>query len=300
MHGFLLLDKPEGITSADAVRVVKRFVKPSKVGHSGTLDPAASGLLLILIGAATKTLDYLQESPKEYKLTVLLGEETDTCDREGAVVRSADPSAIALEAIEGVLVNYRGVIDQVPPNYSAIKKDGVPLYKLARKGVYPEVPKRKIEIFSLEITHWQPPFLNLDMSCSRGAYARSVARDIGRDLNVGGRLEKLRRIGSGKFNVADSVSVEEIREGGVEFISEHLVSVVEGLAHVPTVEVLVFELQKLAQGASIIVPNSRISKDVGRFYKVVSRAGDLVILIAPEQKGSDIHLRPVRMLNLAD
>ncbi len=159
------------MTSNDVVRIVKRCVRPSKVGHSGTLDPAATGLMVVLIGAATRTLDYLDESRKYYNLVVLLGEETDSGDREGNVISSCDTSALDLPHIEGVVERYVGVMDQVPPHFSAIKKRGVPMYKLARKGIFPELAARKIEIFSLTVVKWEPPFLELELICSKGAYA---------------------------------------------------------------------------------------------------------------------------------
>ena len=193
MHGILLVDKPEGITSNGLVQLVKRLVRPSKVGHSGTLDSAASGLMVLLLGAGTRALEYLDESRKTYLMQVLLGEETDTGDREGNVIRTGDSSSITRENIEQALLSQRGVIDQVPPHFSALKKQGVRLYKLARKGVFPELAPRKVEIFSLELLKWDPPFLDLEMVCSKGTYARALARDLGQELDVGARLEKLRR-----------------------------------------------------------------------------------------------------------
>jgi tRNA pseudouridine55 synthase len=303
MHGILLVDKPEGITSHDVVRLTKKSVKPAKVGHSGTLDPAASGLMVILIGAGTRALDYLEENRKCYRMTVKLGEETDTGDREGQVTGIADASTVTREQIEAVLRTYVGVIDQIPPHYSAIKKSGVPLYKLARKGVFPELAPRKVEIFSLVVGKWEPPFFEAEMLCSKGTYARAVARDVGKDLKVGGRLERLRRIESGNFHVKDAVCVDEIIEGGAAFIRNRLISVPDALAHIPELQAMPGEVKLLMRGSYAILPKSRfagsrLSQDkIPRIFKIVSGRAGLVILVRPEPSASEISLRPIRVFN---
>ncbi len=303
MHGILLVDKPEGITSNEVVRLAKSCVKPAKVGHSGTLDPAASGLMVILIGAGTRTLDYLDESRKCYHMTIKLGEETDTADREGKVTATADVSGVSLEQIEAILRTYVGVLDQIPPHYSAIKKEGVPLYKLARKGIFPDLAPRKVEIFSLVIRKWEPPFLDVEMICSRGTYARALARDVGRDLNVGGRLEHLRRTESGRFHVKDSVSVDEVVAGGAKFIKTHLIGLPDALAHVPDLQALPGEVRRLMRGSQVTLPRSRfansgpVPEQTPQVLKIVSGKGGLVILVRPEPHGAEISLRPIRVFN---
>jgi tRNA pseudouridine55 synthase len=301
MHGLLLIDKPEGITSNEVVRIVKRLVRPSKVGHTGTLDPAASGLVVILIGAGTRTLDFLDEARKKYELVVRLGEETDTDDRDGQVVRTGDPSGITTPHIEEALAHYRGVIDQIPPHYSAIKKNGVRLYKLARKGVMTEMPPRKVEIFSLTLSGWDPPFLALDMLCSKGTYARALARDIGRDLGVGGRLEGLRRTASGPYDVADAVHISDLSTGGVEIVLENLIPIATALDHIPDLSAFPAEVRRLMRGTPVNIPRSRIPPvensvaAATRLFKIVSGEGDLVILVRSEPRGSDISIRPARV-----
>jgi len=303
MHGILLIDKPEGITANDVVQAVKRLVKPAKVGHTGTLDPAASGLMAVLIGAATRVLDYLDEHRKHYAMVVRLGEETDSGDRDGTVIRGADPSGITLQDIEEVLQRYRGVIDQVPPHFSALKRDGVPLYKLARKGVFPELQPRKVEIFSLIPESWTPPLLELSMVCSKGTYARAVARDLGRDLRVGGRLESLRRISSGPFQIDQAIALDRIAQGGRELISQRLISLAQSLTHIPTLRVLAAEARKLMRGSQVVVPRSRMltegaeAEHPARMYKIVSGNDGLLILVRPEPSGWDICLRTVKVFN---
>lgn len=303
MHGILLVDKPEDMTSNHVVQILKRLVKPAKVGHTGTLDPAASGLLVLLIGAATRTLDYLDESKKRYNLTVCLGEQTDTDDRDGAVIRSEDPSSVTADQIQQVLGGYTGVVDQVPPNYSAIKKDGVPLYKLARKGVLLTLEPRKVEIFSLEMVKWNPPFLDLELVCSKGAYARSLARDIGLDLGVGGRLESLRRTESGPFTVDDSMTLEDIDAGGRETVIQNLISLPDALSHIPDLQISSPELRRILRGSPFTLARSRVPRSdlscnrQSHLFKIVSGNGSVVILVRCEPKGTEVSVRPVRVFN---
>jgi tRNA pseudouridine55 synthase len=305
MHGILLIDKPEGISSGDTVKIVKRLVKPAKVGHSGTLDPAASGLMVILIGAGTRSLDYLQETPKKYRMLILFGEETDSCDREGTVISRADPSGVALEDIRELIPSFTGIIDQIPPHFSALKRDGVPLYKLARKGEFPELAPRKVEIFSLELKGWAPPLADLELTCSKGTYARSLARDIGRTLNVGGRLEKLRRIASGVFRIDDAAPLDAVLQGGAEEIRRRLIPLDEALAHIPTFQALPSETRKLMQGLKIPVIKSRLPETASTgggpiIYKIASGGGSLVILVSPEPQGVDAALRPIKVFKMLE
>jgi tRNA pseudouridine55 synthase len=303
MHGILLVDKPVGVTSNDVVRAVKRCVRPSKVGHSGTLDPAASGLVVVLIGAGTRTLEYLDEYRKTYRLVIRLGEETDTCDREGTVTRTSDPSGVTTEQIEEKLQDFKGVIDQVPPHYSAIKKEGVPLYKLARKGIFPELDTRKVEIFSLSPGKWEPPFLPLDVICSKGTYARALARDLGQALGVGGRLETLRRTAGGAFKVEDSITLEDIEVGGRPVIEEHLIGLSQALSHIPDLPVTPIEVKRLMRGTAVMIPRSRLSiaaaggETFPRLLKTSSGNGGLIILVRPEPRGAELAIQPAKVFN---
>lgn len=302
MHGILLVDKPEDMTSNDVVKILKRLVKPAKVGHTGTLDPAATGLMVLLLGAATRTLDYLDEGKKIYTLTVRLGEQTDTDDRDGTLIASSDPSGVTADRIEHVLEAYTGVLDQVPPHFSAIKREGVPLYKLARKGVFPPLEARKVEIFSLEMLRWEPPNLDLELICSKGTYARALARDIGLDLEVGGRLEKLRRTASGSFSVNDSLTLEEIAVGGREIVAAKLIGLAEALSHISDLQVSGPELRRILRGSAFTLPRARLHQDLfssrqSHLFKIVSGNGNVVILVRCEPKGTEIDVRPVRVFN---
>ncbi len=304
MHGILLVDKPEGISAGKVVTIVKNRVKPAKVGHSGTLDPAATGLMVILIGGATRALDYLDENRKAYSMGVLLGEETDTCDREGTVTSTIDPSGVQLSDIRRALEKYSGVIDQIPPHFSALKKEGVPLYKLARQGVLVDLPPRKVEIFSLEIAAWNPPMLDLELVCSKGTYARSLARDLGRDLGVGARLESLRRTAGGVFRVERAVTLEAVSQGGRALIQEHLIGVPDALGHIPDFPLIPGQLSKLLLGNSVTVsragvPVSGVSPNAQRLlFKIVGDDGAVVILVRVQPQGPGVALQPIKVLSL--
>lgn len=210
IHGALLLDKPLGISSNRALQEVKKILKVRKAGHAGTLDPLASGLLLVLFGEATKFAGPLLDADKEYVTTVKLGEKTATGDAEGEVI---ERSAFQVEeaAIAPVLKKFEGSIEQVPPMYSALKRDGVPLYELARRGETVERDARRVRISVVEKIRFQPPLLELRIRCSKGTYIRTLAEDIAAALGTVGHVTVLRRTASGGFQVSDAVGLEALQ-----------------------------------------------------------------------------------------
>lgn len=296
MHGILVVDKPAGMTSHDVVAGIKRFVRPAKVGHSGTLDPAATGVLVVLVGASTRILEFLEDNKKSYELIIRFGEETDTCDQDGAVLAEYDTSALTIDQIMGAVAGYIGEIEQVPPNFSAIKKDGSPLYKLARKGIFPEVPARKVHIQNVVIEDWQNPFLKLSLDCSRGTYVRSLARDIGRDLGVGGRLDMLRRTRSGKFGINQALTIAEIIDGGPDLIQSKLITLNEALAHVPTIQIDEPELSRLGQGGYVKAPVSGGVVAGESVCKVFSGDSESVIIARTFETEECLMLKPLKVL----
>lgn len=203
--GVLVIDKPQGWTSHDVVAHVKRKLKAKKVGHLGTLDPLATGVLVLVINGATKYSNLLDTGAKEYLAEAILGEETDTYDREGKVVASFDISAITEAAVRRALDGFRGLIKQVPPMYSALKSNGTPLYKLARKGVIIEREAREVEVYRLDVIKVDLPVVEFKVLCSRGTYLRSMCHDLGRALGNGAHLTELRRLASGDFSVGEAV-----------------------------------------------------------------------------------------------
>jgi tRNA pseudouridine55 synthase len=214
VHGWIVVDKPAGITSTQVVGIVKRVFDAQKAGHAGTLDPLASGLLLLLFGEATKFAGPLLDADKEYLASIKLGERTATGDSEGEVVEKKGLPADLAARVPGVLGRFTGRIEQVPPMYSALKHQGLPLYQRARRGETVERPARSVEIFELEPVRLHEHLLELRIRCSKGTYIRTLAEDIGRELGTAAHLASLRRTRSGGFSVAEAVSLEALEAMG--------------------------------------------------------------------------------------
>lgn len=210
MNGIVVLDKPSGISSAAAVDRVKRALGAKRAGHGGTLDPLATGVLVICLGEATKIASYLLADDKSYIADLVLGIETDTLDRTGSIVATRDASGVTPAMLETVLATRRGEQDQIPPMFSAIKQHGVRLYRHARSGVEVERMPRRIRIDQLELIAFEPPRATLAISCSKGTYIRSLVADIGGDLGCGGHLVELRRTRSGVFSIDQALRLEEL------------------------------------------------------------------------------------------
>ncbi len=212
MQGFLNLNKPTGFTSHDCVARVRRLLDLSRVGHGGTLDPTASGVLPLAIGKATRLLQFLRQD-KAYRATIQFGITTTTDDLEGEALASTPADKLSLEQIVPALKQFQGKIVQVPPKYSAIQVQGKRLYELARAGEEVEVPARTVEIFKIEIIDWRSgelPQLDVEIACGSGTYIRAIARDLGAALQTGGTLAALTRTKSSGFDLADSLSLEEL------------------------------------------------------------------------------------------
>jgi tRNA pseudouridine55 synthase len=211
MDAVLVVDKPVGPTSFDVVRKVRRAARSKRVGHGGTLDPAASGVLPICLGEATKLAQFLLDADKEYDFTVCFGVETDTDDAAGTVTARRDAGAVDEAAVRGALPAFRGAITQVPPSYSALKRAGRPLYAYARAGETVEIAPRAVVVHELELTSFAgPAAAAFTMHCSKGTYVRALARDLGRALGVGGHVTALRRTRSGPFSLAEARPLAEV------------------------------------------------------------------------------------------
>jgi len=216
LDGILNLDKPAGITSYGAVARIKRLTGEKRVGHAGTLDPDATGVLPVCLGKATRVVQYLSGFSKTYVATIELGVSTDTYDASGQVTGRADASGIDRVQIESILPVFTGTVSQTPPMYSALKHHGQPLYKLARAGVTIERPSRTVTIHRLEIIDYQPPQVTLEIESSKGTYIRSLANDIGQALGCGAHMKDLRRTAYGVFIIKAAVSLSRLEEGRLD------------------------------------------------------------------------------------
>lgn len=252
--GFINLNKPTGFTSHDCVAKMRRLLKIKRVGHGGTLDPAATGVLPIAVGKATRLLQFLPEN-KAYRARIRLGMITSTDDLEGEIVQTHPWANLSLEQIEPLLEQFIGKIEQIPPAYSAIQQGGKRLYELARKGEQVEVPSRTVEIHQIEILGWYPgeyPELEVTIACGSGTYIRAIARDLGAILNVGGTLAKLIRTESCGMKLADSLTFEELQTN-VEEETLELIPVAIALRHLPVVTLAVTDAKRWCQGQRILI-----------------------------------------------
>jgi len=282
MHGVVVIDKPLGITSHDCVTKVKKLLKVKKAGHAGTLDPLATGVLPVCLGEATKAAHYLIAGDKEYRVTMLLGVETDTLDREGRVTKET-PLATTEEEIHMILPSFVGSREQQPPYYSAVKYQGQPLYRWARQGVKVDVPPRRIEIYALQVEAVALPYVQFHVACSAGTYVRVLCAELGRALRCGGCLVQLRRLRAGPFSEEHAVP---LTEGGME---RHVIPLPEALAHMPAITVSPLWVERLKQGqqpTEATFEGSDISSlDSGLMIKVLSQTGEMVALARLEPMG---------------
>jgi len=232
MHGFIVVDKPAGMTSHDVVARVRRLLKIKKVGHTGTLDPFATGVLPVAVGEATKAIPFLDEREKEYRAVIRLGVITDTDDLEGTVIAVHPVDGIAEADIRTVIAEFIGTIDQIPPLYSALKRNGVPLYRLARKGEEVEREARRVTFHALTVDRIDLPEVALTVRCSRGTYVRALARDVGERLGCGAHLTELRRTASGSFTLEHARTLEQLAgEAATGVGTVAMVTIGDALAH---------------------------------------------------------------------
>lgn len=224
LEGILLIDKPSGMTSHDVVDQVRRKLRMKRIGHAGTLDPMATGLLIILVGKATKLSQYLTSLDKVYSGTIKLGESTNTQDADGEVTTTKPVPELTQEQVQEVLDGFVGDQYQTPPMFSAVKINGQRLYKLARKGQEVEREPRFIRVSSFEITRFTPPEIDFILKCSKGTYVRSLANDVGEKIGCGAHLSALRRDASDRFDASRSVELDAFKEMEVGAIESILIS----------------------------------------------------------------------------
>ena len=284
MNGVINIYKNTGMTSFDVVAMVRRVAKMKKVGHTGTLDPAASGVLPVCLGKATKIIDYIMENKKVYRVNLKLGMVTDTYDLEGEVLREKDASHITKDEILNCINSFLGTIDQVPPMYSALKQNGVRLYELARQGIEVHREARKVTIYSIEnIKIESNDNIQMDVCCSKGTYIRSLCYDIGEKLNVGATMTALERIQNGPFTKEEAINIEDLTEKLLEI---HIISIEKALDSFEKITVNE-KFGKLLRNGVKVFDNRMYSEEVefNKLYRVYEDNGVFLGLGKRDEKG---------------
>jgi tRNA pseudouridine55 synthase len=284
VSGILLLDKPLGMTSNEALQKVKHLFRARKAGHTGSLDPLATGLLPLCFGDATKLSAFLLDADKHYQVKVKLGVTTTTADAEGEVLETRPTDAVGEAAVREVCEGFIGDIEQLPPMYSAIKHQGERLYKLARQGIEVERTPRRIQVFSLEMMQWGLPEFWLKVHCSKGTYVRTLVEDIGHELGCGAHVSGLRRTGVGPYGEEGMVSMEQLealaQQGGLSALDGALLPMESALSHWPEVKLSDDAAYYMKMGQAVLVPQAptqgwvRIHTKDGRFIGVGSILDD--------------------------
>jgi tRNA pseudouridine55 synthase len=294
LNGLLLIDKPAGLTSFDVVRRVKRSLKVRKVGHLGTLDPFATGLLPLALGEATKLAQFLLDESKTYLAVLKLGVETDTQDLTGRITAESNVLPAPAEVCRAA-AGFVGEIQQVPPIYSAVHHEGQRLYKLARRGEAVEAPPRPVVIHRLEIVAMDLPLVTIRVECSKGTYIRTLAHDLGRALGCGAHLAALTRLAVGPFRLEEAVPLEVVEKTeNFEDIHRRLIPLAQCLPRYQAVRVDRQEAQRLTQGQAVPWPEP--GPAAGEKVRVLAD-GSLVAVAAVRSQGTGQVLAPVRVFH---
>ena len=251
MNGILNINKPYGKTSFDIVATVRGLTGERRVGHAGTLDPAATGVLPVCLGQGTRVIEFLVDSTKTYQAQIELGMATDTYDASGKVTQKGDISGIDQAQLELALASFCGLIQQIPPMYSAVKHQGKPLYEWARAGIEVERKSRWAKIYRIELLDWQPPVVTVEVVCGKGTYIRSIAHDMGQALGCGANLKSLIRLRCGLFDIKDAVSVSQLDDALYHGHWQHLVYPIDSvLSHWTAMVVSEVTSQAIRNGGS--------------------------------------------------
>src|SRR5512134_3183256 len=277
ISGVLVVDKPVGMTSHDVVQAIRNGTNLRRAGHTGTLDPRASGVLVILVGPAVRLSEYVSASDKRYQAIIRLGSTTDTFDADGKLTQPAQPVNVTEEQFEKVLATFVGEIEQIPPPYSAVKVQGRKAYEMAREGEEVDLAPRKITVHHLEVLEWAPPEVVIDVHCSSGTYVRSLANDLGAALGCGAYLVGLRRTKSGRFSLRDATPLRKLQEAfhaGNWY--QYLIPAAEALGDWPAVELNPDEVEGVRHGHRV-----KAKPDDTKHQRVrgVSTQGELVALM---------------------
>ena len=257
ISGIVVLDKANGLSSNAALQEVKRLYEANKAGHAGSLDPLATGVLPVCLGEATKVSQFLLDSDKRYRARIKLGIRTDTGDSEGSIIERNEGISVSRKAIERALTKFKGEIEQVPPMHSAIKMNGVPLYKLARKGIAVEREPRLVTLYQICLVEFVHSELELEISCSKGTYIRTIADDLGQELGCGAHVIELRRTQAGVFTEKDSISSEELalekENRGLDKIDQFLIPMDRAIQDLPEVNLPSITASHVKNGQAVLV-----------------------------------------------
>ncbi len=257
ISGIIVLDKAVGLSSNMALQEVKWLFEANKAGHTGSLDPLATGVLPLCLGEATKVSQFLLNSDKRYRARIKLGIRTDSADSEGQVIAECDEVNVSREQVEQALQSFKGETQQIPPMHSALKVDGVPLYKLAREGKTISREARSICVYELELTDFQGDEIELEITCSKGTYIRTIADDLGQDLGCGAHIIALRRLQAGAFTEADCVSTDALREvkekHGMDRLDQNLIPMDRAIEDLPEVNLPSIAASQFKNGQSVLV-----------------------------------------------
>jgi tRNA pseudouridine55 synthase len=275
ISGVLVVDKPVGLTSHEVVQIIRHGTNIRRAGHTGTLDPRASGVLIVLIGPAVRLSEYVSASDKRYQAIIRLGATTDTFDADGRFTSKGEDPQITEEQFETALKTFVGEIIQTPPPYSAVKVHGRPAYDMAREGEEVELEPRKIQVYSLELLEWAPPEVVIDVYCSSGTYVRSLANDLGDKLGCGAYLTGLRRTKSGRFTLRDAVPLRKLREAfDAGDWYQYVIPAAEALSDWPALELNNDQVEAVRHG-------HRVPAETGKtgMARGISEAGELIALL---------------------
>lgn len=284
-NGVLNINKPSGITSHDVVMLVRKAFNTKKVGHTGTLDPLATGVLPVCINNATKISQFLISLDKTYKVTMRLGITTDSGDITGKIISQKNCYNLTKKEIRHTILSFKGEIWQTPPMFSAIKKNGVPLYKLARRGININREPRLVSIYDMKLMKSSAPDINFSVKCSKGTYVRSLVSDIGEKLGVGATITKLERIESGIFKLKNSVKPTELNK--IKVGAKAFVSCNKALNNIPAVLVNNSCVEKI-RNCGLFKNDARIFFEAGRYYKIIDKTKALIAIAIGENGGLKI------------
>jgi tRNA pseudouridine55 synthase len=284
LNGIIVIDKPPDITSARVVATVKKTLNAAKVGHAGTLDPFAEGVLICCVNQATRLAGFLLHGPKKYVAVLKLGEETDTQDFTGTVVAGSEPIGLSQQTIRNEFKSFEGTVEQLPPVYSALKHKGVPLYRLARRGQPVQKPPRSVHIYDINVMQIDLPFIHFEVACSAGTYIRTLAADIGRSLGCGGHLHRLKRVASSGYTLDQATPLSELAElARSRKLTQRLISMKDALPAMSESYAAEQLVEKIRHGQSLTVQDLGDSHaGIGiqdPFVKILDRKGDLIAIV---------------------